>query len=290
MPRIINYPEDLGTDPSYQHAVLFMINVRAGGGGGPQVDGTAVTDIPVPGGGVVGQVFAAGGAGLQAAYPDIGVLSTNNQLFRLDTAIGLHIEEPPEVIYSAKYNNTELGSLGHLAEILASSASVNSDGHKASHAAAIAMRLAGSAGKITGNPGELTALTKVRVNPFKTSYFDQMDFRRFRFNYRFMPKTQAEALAVKAIIDLFKFHMHPRLAAGTAFMIHPNEFDIMYFYGGVENRYWHKISSCYLINLMARYGGEEFVSFPQGIPSEVNLVLEFQETEALTQERILQGY
>jgi hypothetical protein len=130
----------------------------------------------------------------------------------------------------------------------------------------------------------------MRLNPYKQAYFEHMEFRQFRFAYRFHPKSARESSDVKTIIDLFKFHMHPELAANSALMIYPSEFDIIYFWGGVENRYWHRISSCVLLELNVDYGGDQFQSFYGGAPSEILLTLTFKEIEALTKERIAQGY
>lgn len=297
MPAIFQYPDDLGTDPSLQHYVAFMINVRLTGT--QQMPGTNATGTIVTPGGAGGEnasntgvrnVGAGAVNSLQYAGVTRGVTGSN-QLVRLDAVIALHLPDAPETSYKAQYNNTDLGAAGFLANQFAG----KSDG------AGLAQQgveflgkggatIASTIAKGVSAPGTFSAFTKVRLNPYQQTFFDQMDFRHHVFRYKFMPKNEQEALVVKRICDLFKFHMHPQLAAETFFMIFPSEFDIMFFYGASENGYWHRITSCVLINMNIRYGGEHFASFAGGIPSEVNLDLEFRETEVLTKERILRGY
>ena len=105
-----------------------------------------------------------------------------------------------------------------------------------------------------------------------------------------MPRSRAEALNVRRILNLFKFHMHPELSAAGLFYLYPSEFEIRYFFKNKENTYFDKISTCVLKNMSVDYGGDIFSSFDDGIPVEINLTLQFQELELLTKERIAQGY
>lgn len=290
MPRIVQYPDDLGTRPDLQHYVLFMINIRTSRTSGITRFGAVGTPFEVtPGGaggpaqGVIAGAFV--GAGAAAA---VGTTESNT-MRRLDTAIALHIQDPPASQYSAKYENVDLLGMGQVGNLLGGTGSIFGAAGK-EFAAAMGTNMASTVAKGFSNPAGLSALTKLRVNPFKQTYFEEMDFRKFLFRYTFMPKTLQEAIDVKNIIDLFKYHMHPELSAESAFLIFPSEFDIMYFYGPDENTYWHRISTCVLEDLQVIYGGEMFQTFPQGIPSEIQLNLQFRETEVLNKERIAMGY
>ena len=106
-----------------------------------------------------------------------------------------------------------------------------------------------------------------------------------------MPKSESEAKKVRDIIRMFKFHMHPELAAGKGlFFLYPSEFEIKYFYRGKENEYFNKISTCVLEDMNVEYGGDIFATFETGEPVEVNMTLRFKELEVLTKERIAEGY
>lgn len=136
------------------------------------------------------------------------------------------------------------------------------------------------------------------ANPFREQLFKTMGFRTFTFAYTFNPKSRAEALEIKNIIDLLKYYMHPGLTQDNFFLTYPAEFNIKYFYDGMESNYLHKISTCALTDLAVDYGSDnDFIVFkPEsdgvnyGIPTEISLKLEFTELELLTKERIAQGF
>jgi hypothetical protein len=139
--------------------------------------------------------------------------------------------------------------------------------------------------------GAFQAMTKMTTNPFREMLFQQVEYRSFKFNYRFLPKNAAEVDHIKKIIDLFKFHMHPELSSGNLFFIYPAEFQIMYYFKGKENTYFHKIAPSALTNLNVTYGsGPGMSSFHDGTPTEVNISLDFTELEIMTKERIQLGY
>lgn len=297
MPRILQYPSDLGTQADLLHYVMFFINVR----NRPAADfgGATRTDVLVAPGG------AGGIAPTEQGITNLGAMATErlgnllptgtNQLVRLDTAIALHLDEKPVVRYSAKYNEVDNGALGLFAQALAGDQSAvggsrggfNSDFFVGLLSNALA---AATRGYAPGGLGSISGLAKMRLNNFKQAFFDAMDFRAFTFRYRFFPASAEESEAVFNIIRLFKYHMHPELAQNVAFMIYPSEFDIMYMWGDNENPWLHKISTCVLQDMTVQYGGENFSSFTNGAPTEIYMNLTFREISPLTKQRIGQGY
>lgn len=253
---------------------------------------------------------AAAGFGVswlaQKAGPDI---LKPDQSYRISDVITLAVQEPPAVSYDAKYNDTKLGFLfgalgktaGALEQGRAASMAAEAGvvGLSALAGAAIGAKLQGTlggaiggamaAGGVTGAAAQ--SMTKMVTNPFREMLFEQIDYRAFKFNYRFLPKNQAEVDNIKRIIDLLKFHMHPELSTGNLFFIYPAEFQIVYYFKGQENTYFHKIAPSALTNLSVTYGGAGGMSsFHDGTPTEVNLSLSFQELELLTKEKIQLGY
>ncbi len=105
-----------------------------------------------------------------------------------------------------------------------------------------------------------------------------------------MPKSKQEANQVKAIINRFKFHMHPELSENKLFFIYPSEFEISYIFKGKHNDYFHKFKRCVLESMDVNYGGEQYSSFTDGKPTEINLSLVFRETEILTKQQVKDGY
>jgi len=272
---LYQYPEDLAISPDLKHWVIFYIYTR----------GDAALPATAP-------IAATGGAGTQAGFQAPGRRDVALETATLSTdAIALHVDEKPSARYGAIYDNVSLTEAG-LAAFAGSAAVATSSKRLSERAKMLVTGFAGLVAAGTSTVGRAVgATTKIRINPFKKIYFDQMDFRVFQFKYRFFPRSPAEAASVKNIIDQFKYHMHPEITdpVGT-FMVYPSEFEIIYFWDTTENNYWHKISRCVLKTLSVDYGGENFSSFDRGVPSEVYLTLEFQETELLDKNRIASGY
>ena len=84
--------------------------------------------------------------------------------------------------------------------------------------------------------------------------------------------------------------MHPEVSDGGLFYIYPSTFDIAYYFKGKENTNLHKISTCVLERMAVDYGGQGFNSFEDGVPTEINMRLEFRELEIMTKKRISEGY
>lgn len=219
-----------------------------------------------------------------------------DQSYRISDVIALHVDERPSVRYSTSYSNKEAGLLGGLGNLSEGSlyGTMNSfiDG-----SGEIARRALINIAKVPGafmssaSPGDLLSLaSKTKTNPFREVFFEAVDFRTFNFKYRFLPKSKKESEQVQAIIQAFKFHMHPELSEHKFFYIYPSEFDIVYCYKGKENTAWHKISTCALTSMDVDYGGDTFSTFNDGFPTEINVSLQFQELEVLSKERIKEGY
>jgi hypothetical protein len=243
--------------------------------------GTAPELIPPAGGG--GVFDGSTGAGRRSVIADTTVLATNS--------IALHIDEKPSSTYAATYDNVSLRSLVTGAAATAGAAFLDAMQKRGPLGGALT-KLAGALVANSSNAlNAASAATGLRLNPFKRVYFDQMNFRNFEFRYRFLPKSPAESNNVFNIVKLFKFHMHPSSAGITNILqVFPDEFEILYYYGTRENTYWHKISRCVLTDLKVDYGGENFSSFPNGVPSEIYLNMNFLETEVLDKARIESGY
>lgn len=268
---IVQYPEDLASSLDLQHWVMFFIYTRTG---------AAPDLIPPAGGG--GLRDGSIGAGRRIVPGDATVLSSNS--------IALHIDEKPSASYGAVYDNVSITNVALAGgAAIAGLAGSKTEGLmkeilKKAAVATAAVAAAGGARLAESLAGE-------KLNPFRRIYFDQMKFRNFEFRYRFLPKSPAESASVNNIIRLFKYHMHPDSATPANLLhIYPDEFEILYFYGTTENNYWHKIARCVLTDLKVDYGGENFSAFPNGVPSEIYLNMNFQETEVLDKARINSGY
>lgn len=134
-------------------------------------------------------------------------------------------------------------------------------------------------------------LTRSVINPRKEQLFKNVGFRKFNFQWTLVPKSQKEAEAIQNIIREFKFHMHPEMTAGGFFYVYPSEFDMKFYFSGVENTALSKISTCVLTDLKLNYTpNNEFVTYKDGMPDAIQLTLAFTELELLTKERIEKGF
>jgi hypothetical protein len=245
-------------------------------------------------GGILAAVAGGGASSLVLGSQILQKDSTQ----RLIDVITLQMQEKPSVTYGINYQDKDLGILGgFLGGDNSAADSVNSttrgDGlaiQAALKVAQIPSMLPGMGG--LGNISDIVQFgAKVKTNPFREVFFEGVDYRKFNFRYKFMPKNKGEVLSVYNIISKFKEHMHPELAAGGAFFVYPSEFEIAYYYNNKENGYFNKIATCALTDLSVDYGGEQFSSFSDGAPTEINLTLSFRELELITKESIrTRGY
>lgn len=153
----------------------------------------------------------------------------------------------------------------------------------------IMQRIAGE--KVLDAKAVTEKLTRSAMNPRKEQLFKNVGFRKFNFQWTLVPKNQKEAETILNIIKEFKFHMHPELTPGGFFYVYPSEFDMKFYFAGVENTALSKVSTCVLTDLKVNYTpNSEFVTYKDGMPDSIQLTLAFTELELLTKERIEKGY
>jgi len=238
----------------------------------------------------------AAGVGIGVGLATGAAISANKLLkpdtsFRISDVIALYVDGPPTVKYGMNYANKELGTLAGIVSggLVESLGALNPLGEQGAAAFAAFAKLPGAFGSVDVQSA-LSASSKTSLNPFKEVIFESVDFRSFAFKYKFLPKNKIESEAVRNIIKLFKFHMHPEMSEGKLFFIYPSEFQITYYFQNQQNNYFHKMAPCALESMEVSYGGEQFSSFDDGNPTEVNMTLTFRELEILTKKMIDQGY
>ena len=134
------------------------------------------------------------------------------------------------------------------------------------------------------------------VNPFIEVAFESMGVRSFEYTFNFTPKSKEETEEVKAIIQLFRFHMVPELkGTNHRYLTLPSTFDIHYMYQSSpevtkENTYYNKIATCVLEDCNVNYAPTGVKSFDDGAPTQITMTLRFMETEMLTKEKINKGF
>ena len=202
---------------------------------------------------------------------------------RLKTAIALHMPTALSVRYSMNYEETETPYL------LKVSNAIGSDTDSSLKNTTIAGGLETLKGTDIGNM--LSKVTKLATNPTKEQIFKDVDFRTFTFTYLFAPKSATEAGNILALIQQFKFHMHPEFKDADKFLyIYPSEFDIVYYTGGRENDKIHRHTSCVLIDLTLDYAPQgTYSTFANGMPTQISMNMVFKELAKLDKEKISIG-
>jgi hypothetical protein len=132
-------------------------------------------------------------------------------------------------------------------------------------------------------------------NPMLEVLYSSPEFRTFRFDFQFYPRSEKEAKLVQGIIQLLRFHQAPEVAQGGSngyFLVPPSEFDISFYYKGKVNPNIPSISTCVLTSMDVDYapGGFSAYEVPNqaatmggtGMPVAIRMSLQFKETEILT--------
>jgi hypothetical protein len=150
----------------------------------------------------------------------------------------------------------------------------------------------GVAGQLLINRGEV-------VNPHTEMLFKSPALRQFNFNFKLMPRSKAEAKEIIKIVQFFRLAAYPELGAGArdekgqlamATYKFPDIFEIKYISGGRENKNLIKFGRSYLTAINVQYNPTSPTFFEDGMPSEIDLSLTFQESKALTRDDIRNGY
>ena len=284
-----------GVDKSTESAVGF--GVASGIASGIQTAKTVTQTFDSKAAGDI-----AGGAVGATGAVTLGALGVGKDQITLKTAIALYMTGKPSVQYQANWADEDIGIVGGISKTLAGMSASDGigslieglkgvGGGMASYVLTQAQKGGDFAG--LGNAGAaFSAAAGVTQNPFKAQLFKSMGFRKFSYEYVFLPRNITEYQETQNIIKTFKVYMHPTLGLGKFILNYPAEFTIAYFHKADRNKELYKISNCALTNLSIEYGGTDFTTFKEtpGYPTEISMKLEFTELEVLSRERIEAGY
>lgn len=230
---------------------------------------------------------------------------TRHQTKTITQAIGLYMPNNLSTTYSMGWDtqSTVLGTAAVEAMQAAYDASQSGAGLVDSTVAGAkgAGSVFGSAitSKVLSNTATASRLSATTGNPKKEQIFQGVDFRNFTFEYKFMPRSAAEAAKVQNIIRLFKLHQHPEFSPtdGSYLYLYPSEFDIRYYHRDSPTSEWtenlniHRHTSCVLSTMTVNYGDAGvYSSFVDGHPTQISLTLQFKELALLTKENIQHGF
>lgn len=244
--------------------------------------------------------LTAAKAGIEGSVNAIGVAvagslapNASRSQRRLKTAIALHVPNQLSVRYGTTWSETDTAAIqavadagGALAEAISDPANMK----KALASGGSVVREAAANLALTKlpNAGAISAALGIAANPKKEQTFQGVEFRKFSFDYQFFPRDEFEAENVLNIIHQFKLHMHPEFKSELNYVwIYPSEFDITYYTQGSENLNLHRHTSCVLENMSVNYTPNgSFSVFANGMPTQINVTLEFKELQLASKETI----
>ena len=113
------------------------------------------------------------------------------------------------------------------------------------------------------------------LNPNMELLFKGPTLRNFNFQFKFTPRFQKEAQAIRTIIKVFKRNMAPRTQDANLLKT-PNIFEIQYI--GKARDYLNRMKLCALRNVTMNYTGEgNFATYNDGSPISMIMTLSFTE-------------
>ena len=259
-----------------------------------------IVGVDIGGAAQVGANFGTGALVTGAAIAALGGVA--NKYKRMESAIALHVPTDLNIRYSANWSETDMAGMIAAATVSDSMSNAVSELTKGNISqSATDIGNAGGAGinyfvgrgLQTQGIGEFVGkVSGTAANPKKEQLFRNVDFRTFSFNYQFFPRSKGEAQKVQAIIKTFKLHMHPEFKDASNFLYtYPSEFDIYYYQNGQENMNIHRHTSCVLTDMNISYTPMGILStFEDGMPTQINVQLQFKELALLHKQAIADGY
>lgn len=127
----------------------------------------------------------------------------------------------------------------------------------------------------------LSALTGITPNPYQTVLFKSPNFKKHKFSWTLVPKSEQESRDIQFIISLFKYHMLPGISgAGALFFSYPEILQIKLF---PRDDYLYKFKPCVVETVSVNYApnGLSFYRV-SGAPVAINFSIMLQEIEIWT--------
>jgi hypothetical protein len=135
---------------------------------------------------------------------------------------------------------------------------------------------------------EAASISKgMAVNPHLASLFQGVGFRTHSFSYDFIAKTPQESKALKDIIYICKYAMHPGLAHGGNTFTFPYQWGLQF--SDNIRPYLYDFTNCVMTGFSASFNGQGIPTFFERTNAPVNVKIEmsFKEIEIITREKIM---
>jgi hypothetical protein len=263
--------------------------------------------------GVVKDVLGSAGSAIMGAaaegvknYSDIRGVRT---IYRTTDTIALYM--PDTLNFQNNQQYSDLNTSGLPAAAIAGGASAAKTLSSGADAKTVSAALAKNMspymlGYVLGQSdfgkSAFATMTGMVQNPMLELLYTSPQFRTFRFDFMFYPKSEKEAEEVQKILSRLKFHQAPELKREFYgfYLVPPSEFDIKFYYNGAINPNIPPISTCVLESIDVNYAPDGFTAYEvpgqtkptlggTGMPVAIRLSLQFKETEILTKDNFASG-
>jgi len=299
------YPRDLG-NTTRGHYIIFYINVASNSSyvQGSQYTGstmggyTQVSVLNAGGRTAINQANYASSApqGTQGLLNAVSVRKTK----RISQGIALYMPDTVNVSYNANWQSESLteaaGDLGFYGGAIAQGwdsvkgwLSNKTSSSQTGYIAETVGKLSTGAGLTGGAATDFALFSQgLAVNPQLEVLFKGTEMREFQFDFLFSPFNEEESRSVLNIVNTFKFHQAPEVTTGQVgrYFVPPSEFDIDFFKDGQINDKIHQIGTVVLKGMNVDYSPNGWATFENGMPTQIRMTLQFQETEIVTKERV----
>lgn len=149
-----------------------------------------------------------------------------------------------------------------------------------------------TAAKVPGlnTPIQLASIEAgITQNPNAITTFDGIQVRKMSYTFKLAAQTEAEAEDIKKICNAFRFYMYPE-KVGEISMQFPAEFKIHYLIGEDINPYIPQPKTCFLESMTENTNASGNAVHRKGQPIEVDLTLNFTETQQFTRNELFSEY
>jgi hypothetical protein len=315
--KVLSFPEYLGNTPADELGndfayMIFKINTATSGSklkddtavaSAVFVEGTQQSSTTGP---LAGIAFGGGGTALdenkqyvdKASLPAGSAAENENWvkkpgMSRLDRVVVLPMPSDYRVGTTINYADTTQDTLGNIGDAVTSvrNGTGASDLMKMgisglSTTLINALSAMAGAGDVTSF-NKMAARSRAALNPKKETLFEDMDFRKFSFQYTLAPRNAHESKIIQEIIQTFRYYSLPELSKSKLFYSFPSEFEIMIMQGSRENPSIPRIATCILKSVDVTYSpGGTWSNFRDGMAVQAHLSLEFQELELIDRNRV----
>jgi len=221
-----------------------------------------------------------------------------NTRVEADSTIRLFIPENLQTPTAAQYDSQTMGTIGAAMTNFVGGSfgdlkDVGAGGNLGQSALSEVVQTAGNL--LGGGAGDVInqAVFGRAANAAKYLLFKGIDFRKFQFQYNFVPRSLQESQNLEEIIQIFRQAMLPDIVS-VGFYDIPQAFDIRYIIkdvNGNEVKAMHKFKQCNLEECNVTYGANgRFTLTKDGYPANIQLSLTFSENEQVTRKDIPEGF